>query len=88
VVVVVGDLAAPRQAEITKLVDRALPCSLALFEYGGDCDHFRGFESYWKVPVGETTRYSRALIKGPGEDFLSALQNAFSDYRSWRKTSA
>jgi 4-alpha-glucanotransferase len=40
-------------------------------------DHFRGFESYWEVPAGETTAIHGRWIKGPGEDFLTALQNAF-----------
>jgi 4-alpha-glucanotransferase len=40
-------------------------------------DHFRGFESYWEIPAGETTAIHGRWIKGPGEDFLSALQNAF-----------
>jgi 4-alpha-glucanotransferase len=40
-------------------------------------DHFRGFESYWEVPAGETTAIHGRWVKGPGEDFLLALQNAF-----------
>ena len=50
--------------------------SLALFDMVR-LDHFRGFESYWEVPAGETTAMHGRWIKGPGEDFLSALQNAF-----------
>jgi len=42
-------------------------------------DHFRGFESYWEIPAGETTAMHGRWIKGPGEDFLSALQNAFGE---------
>jgi 4-alpha-glucanotransferase len=50
--------------------------SLALFDMVR-LDHFRGFESYWEVPANETTAINGRWIKGPGEDFLSALQNAF-----------
>jgi 4-alpha-glucanotransferase len=50
--------------------------SLALFDRVR-LDHFRGFESYWEIPAGETTAIHGRWIKGPGEDFLSALQNAF-----------
>lgn len=39
-------------------------------------DHFRGFESYWEVPAGETTAIHGRWVKGPGEEFLAALQTA------------
>ncbi|MGO8794848.1 MAG: 4-alpha-glucanotransferase [Candidatus Sulfotelmatobacter sp.] len=39
-------------------------------------DHFRGFESYWEIPAGETTAIHGRWVKGPGEEFLAALQNA------------
>jgi 4-alpha-glucanotransferase len=42
-------------------------------------DHFRGFESYWEVPGGETTAVNGRWVQGPGEDFLSALQDAFGE---------
>lgn len=42
-------------------------------------DHFRGFESYWEVPAGETTAVHGRWVKGPGEDFCAALQSAFGD---------
>jgi 4-alpha-glucanotransferase len=42
-------------------------------------DHFRGFESYWEVPAGETTAIHGRWTKGPGEKFLSALQSAFGE---------
>jgi len=50
--------------------------SFALFDMVR-LDHFRGFESYWEIPAGEKTAIHGRWIKGPGEDFLSALQNAF-----------
>ena len=40
-------------------------------------DHFRGFESYWEVPASETTAINGRWVKGPGEDFLLAMQSAF-----------
>ncbi len=50
--------------------------SLSLFDMVR-LDHFRGFESYWEVPAGETTAINGRWVKGPGEDFFAALQNAF-----------
>ncbi len=52
--------------------------SLALFDMVR-LDHFRGFESYWEVPANETTAINGRWVKGPGEDFLLALQNAFGE---------
>ena len=39
-------------------------------------DHFRGLESYWSVPYGETTAKNGKWVKGPGMDFIAALQKA------------
>ena len=50
--------------------------SLALFDMVR-LDHFRGFESYWEVPASEKTAINGRWIKGPGEEFLTALQNVF-----------
>jgi len=50
--------------------------SLALFDMVR-LDHFRGFEAYWEVPGGESTAMNGKWVKGPGEEFLTALQNAF-----------
>jgi 4-alpha-glucanotransferase len=50
--------------------------SLALFDMVR-LDHFRGFEAYWEVPGGETTAMKGKWVKGPGEEFFTALQNAF-----------
>ena len=36
-------------------------------------DHFRGFESYWAVPYGETTAKNGRWIKGPGMDLVGVL---------------
>ncbi|MGA3105636.1 MAG: 4-alpha-glucanotransferase [Terriglobales bacterium] len=50
--------------------------SLSLFDMVR-LDHFRGFESYWEVPGAEKTAVNGRWVQGPGENFLSALQNAF-----------
>ena len=42
-------------------------------------DHFRGFEAYWEVPAGATTAVHGRWAKGPGENFLAALQEAFGE---------
>jgi 4-alpha-glucanotransferase len=52
--------------------------SLALFDMVR-LDHFRGFEAYWEIPAGEKTAIHGRWVKGPGEDFLSALQNAIGE---------
>ncbi len=36
-------------------------------------DHFRGFESYWSIPAGDTTARNGHWVKGPGMDFIHAL---------------
>ena len=40
-------------------------------------DHFRGLESYWRVMEGEATARNGEWIKGPGMDFIRAIQNEF-----------
>ncbi|MGA3087739.1 MAG: 4-alpha-glucanotransferase [Terriglobales bacterium] len=52
--------------------------SLAFFDMVR-LDHFRGFESYWEVPACETTAIRGRWVQGPGEDFLSAMKNAFGE---------
>lgn len=42
-------------------------------------DHFRGLESYWVVPYGDTTAKNGHWEKGPGMDLMSVLQNNFRD---------
>ena len=39
-------------------------------------DHFRGFESYWAVPYGDTTARNGKWVKGPGMAFIKAIQKA------------
>lgn len=52
--------------------------SLALCDYVR-LDHFRGFEAYWEIPGGEATAINGRWVKGPGEEFLRAIQNACGD---------
>ncbi|HEX2865284.1 MAG TPA: 4-alpha-glucanotransferase [Deinococcales bacterium] len=42
-------------------------------------DHFRGFESYWQVPGDAQTAIHGLWVKGPGAEFLAAVQKAFPD---------
>jgi len=42
-------------------------------------DHFRGFESYWRVPVEETTAINGTWMAGPGPDIFIALRDALGD---------
>jgi len=42
-------------------------------------DHFRGFESYWAVPAGDQTARNGKWVKGPGLDFIRAIQKALPD---------
>ena len=37
-------------------------------------DHFRGFESYWSVPYGDTTARNGKWVKGPDMDFINTLK--------------
>ena len=39
-------------------------------------DHFRGLESYWAVPYGDTTARNGRWVKGPGMDFIHAVKQA------------
>jgi 4-alpha-glucanotransferase len=58
-------------------IDRLRAC-LNLFDLVR-LDHFRGFEAYWEVPAGEPTAINGRWEKGPGAEFLSALQSVFGD---------
>lgn len=40
-------------------------------------DHFRGLESYWSVPYGETTAINGRWVKGPGMDLVGVLTSWF-----------
>lgn len=44
-------------------------------------DHFRGLESYWSVPYGETTAKNGKWVKGPDHDFIRVLHETFPDLR-------
>ncbi len=39
-------------------------------------DHFRGFESYWRVPAGDTTAKNGSWQPGPGIDLFNHLKEA------------
>ena len=42
-------------------------------------DHFRGLESYWAVPYGETTARNGRWRKGPGMDLVGILNRLFPE---------
>ena len=42
-------------------------------------DHFRGFESYWSVPYGETTAKNGVWMPGPGIKLVGVLVEWFHD---------
>ena len=50
----------------------------SLFD-GVRIDHFRGLESYWAVPAGETSAKKGKWVKGPGMDLIRALKTACGD---------
>ena len=37
-------------------------------------DHFRGFESYWEIPYGDTTAINGEWVKGPGIKLFNAIK--------------
>ncbi len=51
---------------------------LTLFD-GVRIDHFRGIESFWAVPSGETTARNGKWVKGPGMDLVKALKETAGD---------
>ena len=42
-------------------------------------DHFRGFESYWRIPAGASTAKEGKWVKGPGMSLFKALKDALGD---------
>ena len=44
-------------------------------------DHFRGLESYWAVPYGDTTAKNGRWRPGPGMDLVGVLLGWFRDLR-------
>ena len=42
-------------------------------------DHFRGFESYWSIPYADDTAKNGKWCKGPGMDFIKAVNKALPD---------
>ena len=42
-------------------------------------DHFRGFESYWAVPYGDTVAKNGKWVKGPDMDFINAVKQQLPD---------
>ena len=44
-------------------------------------DHFRGFESYWEIPFGDTTAINGEWVKGPGSDLFRAIRKELGDVK-------
>ena len=42
-------------------------------------DHFRGLESYWAIPYGDTTAKNGWWVKGPDKDFIRAVKTALPE---------
>lgn len=42
-------------------------------------DHFRGFESYWKIPYGDETAINGEWVKGPGMSLFNAIKAELGD---------
>ena len=42
-------------------------------------DHFRGLESYYAIPAGETTAKNGKWVKGPGMDLIRAVKDICKD---------
>ena len=42
-------------------------------------DHFRGLESYWAVPNGESTARNGKWMKGPGMDLINRINEVVGD---------
>ena len=42
-------------------------------------DHFRGFESYWSIPYGDTTAKNGQWKKGPDKEIFKAIKEALGD---------
>ncbi|WP_294125101.1 4-alpha-glucanotransferase [uncultured Clostridium sp.] len=42
-------------------------------------DHFRGFESYWEIPYGDTTAINGEWVKGPGIKLFNAIKESLGE---------
>ena len=58
---------------VRRLAAAAKICDVVRF------DHFRGFESFWAVPAEDKTAAGGCWMKGPGLDFIRAVQTQLPD---------
>ncbi|MHA1983487.1 MAG: 4-alpha-glucanotransferase [Candidatus Hodarchaeales archaeon] len=42
-------------------------------------DHFRGFESYWRIPANESTAINGKWTKGPGMEFFNVVKDRLGE---------
>lgn len=57
---------------------RRVSFMLKLFD-GIRIDHFRGIESFWSVPYGETSAKRGKWIKGPGKELIDVIRETAGD---------
>jgi len=57
---------------------KRLGFTLKLFDYLR-IDHFRGFESYWRVPASENTAINGKWVKGPSTEFFDRVKEELGD---------
>ena len=43
-------------------------------------DHFRGFDSYWSIPAGDTTARNGKWVRGPGMSLVKVLRSRFPEF--------
>jgi malto-oligosyltrehalose synthase/4-alpha-glucanotransferase len=43
-------------------------------------DHFRAFDSYWEIPIGEESAINGKWIDGPGASFFKAVYQEFKEF--------
>jgi 4-alpha-glucanotransferase len=46
-------------------------------------DHFRGFQAYWQVPLGETTAVNGEWVTCPGDAFFHTLEHELGHLPVW-----
>jgi 4-alpha-glucanotransferase len=46
-------------------------------------DHFRGFQAYWQVPLGETTAINGEWVTCPGDAFFHTLEHELGHLPVW-----
>lgn len=66
-----------KKTEFTWWIDR-IKATMEFYDIAR-LDHFRGFESYWSVPAGETTARKGKWLSSPGLELFQAIQKSCPD---------